>query len=222
MMIPLQDILKELHPTHTQLVAVSKTKPIEQILEIYQQGQRVFGENIVQELVPKYEQLPKDIQWHLIGHLQTNKVKYVAPFVAMIESVDSFKILKEIDKQAAKNERVIDCLLEMKIAEEESKYGFTRQEVEDMLRAPEFSALHHIRICGVMGIGTFTEEEDQTRREFRGLKQFFDHLKSTYFAGQQHFREISMGMSDDYRIAIEQGSTMVRIGSLIFGERGVQ
>lgn len=218
-MIPLQDILKELRPTRTQLVAVSKTKPIEQILEIYQQGQRVFGENIVQELVPKYEQLPKDIQWHLIGHLQTNKVKFVAPFVAMIESVDSFKVLKEIDKQAAKNDRVIDCLLEMKIAEEESKYGFTRQEVEDMLRAPEFSALHHIRICGVMGIGTFTEDEDQTRREFRGLKDLFDYLQRTYFTGQQHFREISMGMSDDYRIAIEQGSTIVRIGSLIFGER---
>lgn len=219
-MIPLHRLLEELAPAQVRLVAVSKTKPIEQILEIYNQGQRTFGENIVQELVPKYEALPKDIQWHLIGHLQSNKVKYVAPFVAMIESVDSFKLLREIDKQAAKCGRTIDCLLEMKIAEEESKYGFTREEVEEMLRSPEFKTLQNARICGLMGIGTFTEDEAQTRREFRGLKQFFDQLKSTFFPDKGYFRELSMGMSGDYKIAVGEGSTMVRIGSLIFGERG--
>ncbi|MCB0572519.1 MAG: YggS family pyridoxal phosphate-dependent enzyme [Phaeodactylibacter sp.] len=219
-MIAVQNLLKELHDSRIRLVAVSKTKPVEQVMEIYNQGQRVFGENIVQELAAKYEQLPKDIEWHLIGHLQTNKVKYVTPFVAMIESVDSFKVLKEIDKQAGKNGRVIDCLLEIRIAEEESKYGFTYEEVEAMLQSPEFKALKNIRICGVMGIGTFTEDETQTHLEFRGLKQFFDQLKSAYFADKDYFREISMGMSGDYEIAIEEGSTMVRIGSLIFGERG--
>jgi PLP dependent protein len=218
-MIPLAAILEELKPADACLVAVSKTKPVEQILEMYQQGQRHFGENIVQELTAKHEQLPKDIRWHLIGHLQTNKVKYVAPFVHLIESVDSFKVLKEIDKQAQKHERVIDCLLEVKIAEEESKYGFSREEVEAMLQSDEFQALSHIRILGLMGIATFTEDEEQVRREFRGLREFFDHLKSTYFAAQDHFRERSMGMSGDYQIALEEGSTMVRIGSLIFGER---
>jgi PLP dependent protein len=218
-MIPLATILEELKPTNTQLVAVSKTKPLAQILEIYHQGQRHFGENIVQELTAKYEQLPKDICWHLIGHLQTNKVKYVAPFVHLIESVDSFKVLKEIDKQAQKHNRIIDCLLEIKIAEEENKYGFSREEVEAMLGSEEFKRLNNIRILGLMGIATFTEDEEQVRREFVGLRDFFEYLKAGYFASQERFREISMGMSDDYKIALREGSTMVRIGSLLFGER---
>jgi PLP dependent protein len=212
-------ILKELQPTQTKLIAISKTHPEEAILQLYRQGQRIFGENRVQELVPKYEALPKDIQWHLVGHLQTNKVKYVAPFVACIHSVDSLKLLQEIDKQAKKNGRTIDCLLQFHIAEEETKFGLDLGEAEAILQSPEFQQLQNVRITGVMGMATFTDDEVQVRREFRSLKNIFEKLKNGYFPQSPHFKEISMGMSGDYRIAVEEGSTMVRIGTLLFGER---
>ena len=215
----LEKILQDLSPTGAQLVAVSKTKPNEAILELYDKGQLDFGENRVQELLPKYEELPKDIRWHLIGHLQTNKVKYVVPFVHLIHSVDSYKILKEINKQSRKIDRVTDCLLQFKIAEEDTKYGLDWEEAEALLKNPAYQEMNHIRIRGVMGMATFTDDEEQVRREFRQLKGIFDRLKEKYFAGREDFREISMGMSDDYRIALEEGSTMVRIGSLLFGAR---
>lgn len=214
-----QQILQELQSTQTQLVAVSKTKPNEAILELYEQGQRDFGENKAQELAPKYEALPRDIRWHMIGHLQTNKVKYIAPFVHLIHSVDSQKVLKEINKEARKNERVIDCLLQFKIAQEDTKYGFDLPEAEAMLQSDVFKSYEHVRIIGVMGMATFTDDEAQVRREFQKLRDIFEQLKTKYFADQPAFREISMGMSDDYKIAIEEGSTMVRIGTLLFGKR---
>lgn len=215
----LQQILSELSSTNTQLIAVSKTKPPEEILKLYEQGQRDFGENRVQELVTKYETLPKDIRWHLIGHLQTNKVKYIAPFVHLIQSVDSLEVLKEINKQAFKNNRVIPCLLQFKIAEEETKYGFAFETAETMLQSGDFHELKNIQIGGVMGIATFTEDEVRVKSEFQTLKNIFEKLKSEYFTEKEHFRELSMGMSDDYRIAVKVGSTMVRIGTLLFGKR---
>jgi pyridoxal phosphate enzyme (YggS family) len=215
----LEKILQDLSFTGAQLVAVSKTKPNEAILELYEKGQLDFGENRVQELLPKYEELPKDIRWHLIGHLQTNKVKYVVPFVHLIHSVDSYKILKEINKQSRKIDRVTDCLLQFKIAEEDTKYGLGWEEAEALFKNPAYQEMKHIRIRGVMGMATFTDDEEQVRREFRQLKGIFDRLKEKYFADREDFREISMGMSDDYRIALEEGSTMVRIGSLLFGAR---
>lgn len=214
-----QEILNELQSTQTKLVAVSKTKPKEAILELYEQGQRDFGENKAQELTPKYETLPKDIRWHMIGHLQTNKVKYIAPFVHLIHSVDSQKVLKEINKEARKNERVIDCLLQFKIAQEDTKYGFDLPEAEAMLQSEAFQNYEHVRITGVMGMATFTDDEAQVRREFQKLREIFNVLKNKYFADEPAFKEISMGMSDDYKIAIEEGSTMVRIGTLLFGKR---
>lgn len=214
----LENILNEL-PAFTRLVAVSKTKTPEQILELYHKGQRIFGENRVQELVPKYEELPGDIEWHAIGHLQTNKVKYIAPFIACIHSVDSLKILKEINKQAKKADRTIDCLLQFHIAEEDTKFGLNQEEATEMLDSPEYKKLKNVRITGVMGMATFTDDEVQVRREFRSLKNIFDQLKARFFSGDDHFREISMGMSGDYKIAVEEGSTMVRIGTLLFGER---
>lgn len=215
----LQQILAELAETNTRLVAVSKTKPVEQILEMYQQGQRIFGENRVQELIEKQAALPEDIEWHAIGHLQTNKVKYISAFVSLIHSVDSLKLLAEIDKQALKNERTIDCLLQIKIAAEDSKFGLSLEDAKALLSSERFSDLSNIRIVGVMGMATFTEDEDQVRGEFRHLKSCFDQLKTGYFSDQASFAEISMGMSGDYRIAQEEGSTMVRIGSLLFGAR---
>ena len=215
----LQELLKELEPTHTSLVAVSKTHAPEEIMELYDKGQRDFGENRVQEMIEKYEEMPKDIRWHLIGHLQTNKVKYITSWVHLIHSVDSFKVLKEINKRAAQDNRVIDCLLQFKIAEEDTKYGFEPEEAYEMLRSEKFRNLKNIRITGVMGMATFTDDEAQVRREFRQLRNIFQHLKGNFFADQDSFREISMGMSDDYPIALEEGSTMVRIGSLLFGER---
>ncbi len=215
----LQQILAELAETNTQLVAVSKTKPVEQILEMYQQGQRIFGENRVQELVEKQAALPSDIEWHAIGHLQTNKVKYISSFVSLIHSVDSLKLLAEIDKQALRNERVIDCLLQIKIAAEDSKFGLGLAEAEALLSSDRFTQMENIRIVGVMGMATFTDEELQVRGEFKHLKECFDHLKAQYFAEVNHFKEISMGMSGDYHLAQEEGSTMVRIGSLLFGAR---
>ena len=215
----LEKILSELAPTQTKLIAVSKTKPNDAIQKMYDQGQRIFGENKVQELVNKYEALPKDIEWHLIGHLQTNKVKYIAPFVQLIHSVDSIKLLKEINKQAAKHDRVIDVLLQFHIAEEMTKFGLDMQEAEHLLSSNLFVDMKNIRVVGVMGMATFTNDTEQVRKEFRVLNHIFNQLKNNYFENNHAFREISMGMSGDYSIAIEEGSTMVRIGSLLFGSR---
>lgn len=215
----LDDLLRELSATGTALVAVSKTHPPERVLELYRQGQRIFGENRAQEMLEKYRALPKDIDWHLIGHLQTNKVKYIAPFVRMIHSVDSLRLLEEIDRQAVKSNRVIDCLLQFHIAREETKFGFDEAEAREMLSGTTFSLLKNVRICGVMGMATFTDDAGLVRSEFRRLKTIFERLKKEFFADAPYFREISMGMSGDWRIAVEEGSTMVRIGSLLFGER---
>jgi pyridoxal phosphate enzyme (YggS family) len=201
------------------LVAVSKTKPNEDILAAYGAGQRVFGENKVQELTAKYEQLPKDIEWHFIGHLQTNKVKYLAPFVSLVHGVDSLKLLKAIDKEGAKNNRKIACLLQFHIAEEESKFGLDPDEAKEILNSAEFAAMTNVQVCGVMGMATYTDDERQIRKEFRQLKNIFDQIKDEFFGENDSFSEISMGMSGDYQLAVEEGSTMVRVGSLIFGER---
>jgi pyridoxal phosphate enzyme (YggS family) len=206
-------------PEHVTLIAVSKTKPVSDILEAYNAGQRHFGENKVQEMMDKYPQLPKDIHWHLIGHLQTNKVKYIAPFVSLIHSVDSLKLLKEINKQAEKNNRVIDCLLQFHIATEETKFGLDLEEASDLLDSNDLRNLHNIRIVGVMGMASFTDDEEQVRKEFRHLRSIFDKLKNTRFPHENSFSVISMGMSGDYQLAIEEGSTMVRVGSSIFGSR---
>ena len=214
----LKEVLTSL-PAQVKLVAVSKFHPNESIEQAYRAGQRIFGESKVQELTGKYETLPKDIEWHFIGHLQTNKVKYIAPYIAMIHAVDSYKLLAEIDKQAAKHGRVIPGLLEIHIAQEESKYGFTFQECREMLEAGEWKNLTHICIAGLMGMATFTEDETEIKREFDSLKRFFNEIKQNYFADRDTFREISMGMSHDYPLAIEAGSTLVRVGSKIFGER---
>lgn len=206
-------------PDHVTLVAVSKTKPNAMILEAYETGHRVFGENRVQELVEKHEALPKDIEWHLIGHLQRNKVKYIASFVSMIHAVDSLKLLKEINKQAKKYNRVIDCLIQFHIAQEDTKFGMDLSEVKALLESEEFAAMEHISIVGLMGMATFTNDTDQIREEFRTLENDFQIIKSHYFKFNDAFRHISMGMSGDYLIAIEEGSTMVRVGSAIFGAR---
>ena len=213
------NIIKELQSTSAQLVAVSKTKPNAQLMELYDKGQRVFGENYVQELVDKHATLPKDIEWHFIGHLQSNKVKYITPFVTMIHSVDSFKLLQEIDKQAIKNNRIIKCLLQFHIAEEDTKFGFDTEGVENLVDSNAFAALKNVELCGVMGMATFTDDKTQVQREFQTLKRIFDLLKVNYFSENAAFKDISMGMSDDYKLAIAEGSTMVRIGSLIFGKR---
>ena len=202
-------------PEHVTLVAVSKTKPNAAILEAYQTGQRVFGENKIQELTEKYESLPKDIEWHMIGHLQSNKVKYIAPFVSLIHGVDSFKLLEEINKRAAQNERVINCLLQIHIAEEDTKFGFNEKEVMELLQSEAFQQLKNIKIVGLMGMATFTDNEQQIRKEFRSLKNLFDKFQIYYL----QFQILSMGMSGDYQIAIEEGSNMIRVGSSIFGER---
>lgn len=209
----------ELKNTGVKLIAVSKTKPIESITEAYEAGQRVFGENTVQELVEKYEKLPKDIEWHLIGHLQTNKVKYIAPFISMIHSVDSLKLIQEINKQALKNNRVIDCLIQIYIADEDTKFGLDFAEAIELLRSEEFKALKNIKIRGVMGIATLTENTRMIKDEFYELKTFYTGLKETFFRKDADFTEISMGMSGDYKLAIEQGSTMIRLGSTLFGSR---
>jgi pyridoxal phosphate enzyme (YggS family) len=213
------ELIKGIIPVSVTLVAVSKTKPIELLKEAYAAGQRHFGENRVQELEEKYNALPKDICWHMIGHLQSKKVKTIAPFVHLIHGVDSFKLLAEINKQALKNNRTIDCLLQFFIAQEETKFGFDLEEALEMLSSNEFAALKNIRLVGIMGMATFTDDTDQIRSEFKTLASYFDQLKSTHFSNQPSFKEISMGMSGDYAIAIEEGSTMVRIGSAIFGGR---
>ncbi|MFW5708259.1 MAG: YggS family pyridoxal phosphate-dependent enzyme [Bacteroidota bacterium] len=206
-------------PPHVRLVAVSKTRPTSDIMELYECGHRVFGESKAQEMVPKQEQLPADIQWHMIGHLQTNKVKYIAPFVSMIHSVDSLKLLKTINKEAAKNNRVIDCLLQMHIAEEETKFGLDYNELTEMLSSEAFQKMKNVRIRGLMCMATFTDDHEQVRREFRQLTSYFHKARETFFADDNTFSERSMGMSDDYQVAVEEGSTMVRIGSILFGSR---
>lgn len=213
------DEIKANLPLNVRLIAVSKTKPNELLLEAYNHGQKAFGENMVQEMVGKYESLPKDMEWHFIGHLQSNKIKYIAPFVCLIHGVDSFKLLKAIDTEAKKVGRVIPCLLQFYIAEEESKFGLLMEEALEILNSDEFKLLRNVKISGVMGMATYTDDENQIRKEFTSLKTYFDMLKSNYFANDADFKEISMGMSGDYLIAIAQGSTMVRIGSTIFGER---
>jgi len=213
---------KETSPIKVTLIAVSKTKPVEEVLEAYDAGQRLFGENMVQEMVEKQEHLPKDIQWHLIGHLQSNKVKYIAPFISMIQSVDSLKLLQEINKHAEKNNRVIDCLLQIYIADEETKFGLGFDEAIELLRSEELAGLKHIRIRGLMGIATNTENEKQIKDEYYELKTFFDGIKQSFFRKDAAFDTLSMGMSADYKIAIEQGSNMVRLGSTIFGARVVK
>ena len=214
----LKEVLADI-PQQVRLVAVSKFHPKEAIEAAYTAGQRIFGESKVQELEEKYASLPKDIEWHFIGHLQTNKVKYIAPYIAMIHAVDTYKLLAEIDRQAAKADSTISCLLEIHIAQEESKYGISLQECRDMLDEGSWKGLKNIRICGLMGMATYTDDTDQIRNEFKTLHDFFLELKQKHFQDTDSFKEISMGMSHDYQLAIEEGSTLVRIGSKIFGER---
>jgi len=215
----LEKIKKETDSVGVTLVAVSKTKSVTEIQEAYDAGQRTFGENQVQELRDKYEVLPKDIEWHMIGHLQTNKVKYLAPFIKLIHSVDSLKLLQEINKQASKHDRIIDCLLQIYIADEETKFGLAYDEVIELLRSDEFSILKNVRIVGLMGIATNTDNEKLIKEEFYELKTLFNGIKASFFRKDDAFKELSMGMSSDYKIAIEQGSTMIRLGSTIFGSR---
>lgn len=212
----------ELDNTQAKLIAVSKYQEPDAILEAYNAGQRVFGENIVQELVDKQALLPKDIEWHLIGHLQTNKVKYIAPFIKLIHSVDSLKLLIEINKQALKNKRVIDCLLQIYIADEDTKFGLGFDEAIELLRSEEFDTLKNVRIVGLMGIASNNAPEKQTLDEFTELKVLFDGIKVSFFRKDDYFKEVSMGMSGDYKLAIEAGSTMVRVGSSIFGKRKIK
>jgi len=206
-------------PEGVRLVAISKYHPNEYIEAAYAEGHRIFGESHEQELRQKHETLPKDIQWHFIGHLQTNKVKYIAPYVTMIEAVDSLKLLKEIDKQAAKCERVIDVLLELHIAEEETKYGLTPEGLRELLAAGEWRSMEHVRICGLMMMASYVDDEEQIRSEFRLAKSLFDEVKAQYFADCDYFCERSWGMSHDYLLAVQEGSTMVRVGTTIFGPR---
>lgn len=202
-----------------KLVAVSKTKPVELIKEAYSAGQLDFGENKVQELREKPGQLPDDIRWHMIGHLQTNKVKYLAPFIYLIHAVDSFKLLTEINKQALRNDRIINCLLQIHIAQEEHKFGFNESGLVEMLSSQEFKTLENVKVAGLMGMATYTEEQGQIRLEFKNLKKLFTKIKGSFSSSNLEMQEISMGMSDDYLIAIEEGSTMIRVGSKIFGPR---
>ena len=206
-------------PDHVCVVAVSKRKPVEDILEAYNAGHRVFGENRVQELIEKQPLLPDDIKWHMVGHLQTNKVKYLAGFVDYIESADSLKLLHAIDREARKAGRKISCLLQVRIAREESKFGLTGDEILELAGSPEFQSLENIRVRGVMGMATFTSDMEQVRSEFRYLYGIFQKLRNDFYSSDPDFREISMGMSGDYTVAIEEGSTMVRLGTVIFGPR---
>ncbi len=205
-------------PKEVTLVAVSKTKPVSSLMEAYQAGQRIFGENKVQEMVEKHDTMPKDIEWHMIGHLQRNKVKYMAEFVHLIHGVDSLKLLKEINKQAQKHDRIIECLLQIKIASEDSKFGMSANDAETLLNSDELKSLQHICITGLMGMATFTDDTIQIQNEFKFLKQTFDELKPLETANI-NLKHLSMGMSGDYKLAISQGSTMIRVGSSIFGER---
>jgi pyridoxal phosphate enzyme (YggS family) len=212
------DTIKQTLPNHVTLVAVSKTKPVSNLMEAYNAGQRIFGENKIQEMADKYQEMPKDIKWHMIGHVQRNKVKYMAEFVDLIHGVDSLKLLKEINKQAIKHDRIINCLLQIKIAEEDSKFGMRIKDAEELLLSESVSELKNINIVGLMGMATFTDNKDQIKEEFLRLKSAFEDLK-TIQTSNCNLQTISMGMSGDYKLAIECGSTMVRVGSSIFGER---
>jgi len=211
--------IKDSLPENITLVAVSKKKPVKDLLEAYNAGQRIFGENKVQEMTKKWEQLPIDIQWHMIGHVQTNKVKYMAPFVSLVQGVESLKLLKEINKQAAKNDRIIPCLLQIHIAKEETKFGFDTEEVTTILETDTFKSLQNIKVVGLMGMATFTQDKNQIEKEFQQIKTFFDTLKLKQETQNLKLEILSIGMSGDYKIAIKNGSTMVRVGSAIFGER---
>jgi pyridoxal phosphate enzyme (YggS family) len=216
--------IKSSLPPHVTLVAVSKTKPVSDLMQAYDAGQRIFGENKIQEMLDKYEQMPKDIQWHMIGHVQSNKVKFMAPFVSLIHGVDSLKLLQEINKQALKHNRTIDCLLQIHIAEEETKFGLDQNELNNLMATSDFKEMKNIRILGLMGMATFTEDQNQIKKEFSHLKAIFDSILKSKAVQQypftmDHFSTLSMGMSGDYQLAIASGSTMVRIGSSIFGGR---
>lgn len=213
------DSLRSEIPDSVNIVAVSKFHGVEQIMQAYDDGQRVFGESRVQELVGKYETLPQDIEWHFIGSLQRNKVKFIAPFISMIHSLDSFRLMKEINKQAAANDRVIPCLLQVHIAKEDTKSGFAVDELNKFLESGEWKECKNVEIRGVMGMATYTDDESVVRSEFRELKSIFDKYKESFFPDQPSFKEISMGMSGDYKIAVEEGSTIIRVGTLIFGNR---
>lgn len=215
----LQQVLNDV-PTGVRLVAVSKYHPNEAIEEAYRCGQRVFGESKAQEMTAKYESLPKDIEWHFIGHLQTNKIKFIVPYVALIHGIDSYKLLEEVNKQAVKAGRVVNCLLQLHIAQEESKFGFSFDECREMLAAGEWKSLSNIQLCGLMGMATNTEDCEQIGKEFCSLRSFFNEMKNSWFSDTDAFRELSMGMSHDYHQAIAAGSTLIRVGSKIFGERG--
>ena len=206
-------------PEGVTLVAVSKTKPISDVREAYDAGQRIFGENHALEMRDKHEALPGDIQWHFIGHLQTNKIKYIIPFVTLIHSSDSANLLEAVNKEARKHDRVVDCLLQFHIAQEETKFGLDMDEARALLDSDAFKQMENVRICGVMGMATFTDDEVEIRKEFKHLREIFETLRQDYFAGQPQFKEISMGMSEDYPIAIEEGATLIRVGSKIFGPR---
>ena len=214
----ISEIINKL-PGNVKLVAVSKTKPNEIILEAYNAGQRIFGENKVQDLVQKQAELPKDIEWHFIGHPQSNKIKFIAPFVHLIHGIDSLKLLKIIDKEGLKNNRIVNCLLQFHIAEESTKFGLSLDEATETLTSNEFKLLKNVEVVGVMGMATYTNDKNQIRNEFRLLNGIFNTLKNEYFSGAKNFKEISMGMSDDYKIAVEEGSTLIRVGSKIFGAR---
>ena len=214
----LQQVQSEL-PDGVRLVAVSKFHPNEAIEEAYRTGQRIFGESKVQEMTAKYESLPKDIEWHFIGHLQTNKIKYIVPYVALIHGIDSYKLLVEVNKQAEKAGKVVNCLLQLHIAEEETKFGFSFEECRDMLAEGEWKTLSNIQLCGLMGMATNTDDNEQIEKEFCSLSSFFKEVKDSWFADTEAFRELSMGMSHDYHQAIAAGSTLIRVGSKIFGDR---
>lgn len=213
------NIVRATVPSNVTLIAVSKTKPVSDLQEAYDAGQRIFGENKALEMRDKHQVLPDDIQWHFIGHLQTNKIKYIAPFVTLIHAIDSLSLLEAVNKEAVKNNRVIDCLLQFHIAQEDTKFGLDMEEAKTLLESDSFKDLKNVNIVGVMGMATFTDDSAQVRTEFKNLKNIFDTLKENYFADKDSFKEISMGMSDDYPIAIEEGATMVRVGSKIFGAR---
>lgn len=213
------EIIKATLPEQVTLVAVSKTKPVSDLQEAYEAGQRIFGENHALEMRDKHEVLPADIQWHFIGHLQTNKIKYIIPFVTLIHSIDTANLLEAVNKEAKKHDRIVDCLLQFHIATEDTKFGLDLEEARQLLDSDAFKAMQNVRLCGVMGMATFTDDNEQVHNEFHNLKSIFDTLKNDYFANQPQFKEISMGMSDDYPIAIEEGATLVRVGSKIFGAR---
>lgn len=206
-------------PENVQLIPISKTKPNEMILDAWESGFKVFGENKVQELTRKYEELPKDIQWHMVGHLQSNKMKYIASFVHLVHGIDSFKLIKIMEKEAKKAGRIMNGLFQLHIASEETKFGFSQDEIFEILDSGEFAEMEHVRMTGVMGMATLTNDENAIRKEFKELYRIYRNIKSGYFQNDENFKEISMGMSGDYKIAIEEGSTMIRIGSAIFGER---